>query len=280
MTGLFDVHCYYQRDINFNAMIPEIIGGWHKVTDGRSRYSKLVSGKLYRPEDLINRSKEAGKLNGGYHYCQLGDPIYQANLLCDVIEILDVRDLNPAMDLEAPFTPGTEAKDFGQRFCNRVRERGYTPTAYMNDSMGGIIRPDTWDSQPVLWIARYGAKPIHVRYDVHQYTSTASLLGVTYDLSNPYNDKFLRVGTNMSLDQNDLDKIWYGKILTPDPKDNPSYQLSAAQVLDTLLTVPELISNVNAGVIDYDRLSDMVAAKISPVIADAMLDQMSKRLES
>ena len=146
---------------------------WVKLTDGNG--PAIVRGDVQ-----VRGAKSVGIPVGGYHYAQFGDPERQADVLLSEVERLGAKGLVPMLDLEAPFSPNSVAKQFGVAFCNHIKARGYRPGVYMNDSFARALRPDTWPSNPVVWIARYGSKPAYGgEYDVHQYSSTGQVPGIT-----------------------------------------------------------------------------------------------------
>lgn len=190
-TGV-DVHCYYQRGLRWDQ-VSGVHYVWVKVSEGMRANTYTTGGVTYRPDTHIAGAKSRGIPVGGYHYAQPGDPRAQADLLVNEVERLGATGVLPALDIEAPFTPNQAARDFGEAFCNRVRERGYRPVAYMSDSFAAVLKPSTWASKPVLWIARYGAQPKSTRYDVHQYRSDGALPGSAgaVDFNESYNDSHL-----------------------------------------------------------------------------------------
>lgn len=144
-------------------------------------------------DNQVNGAKSVGLPVGGYHYAQFNPiPEVQADLLINEIERTHATDLVPMLDLEAPFVANQAAIDFGVRFCRRVVARGYRPGVYMNNAFAKILRPDLWDTNPVVWIARYGAKPDPAagHYDIHQYAPDGSVQGISgeVDLDESYTD--------------------------------------------------------------------------------------------
>lgn len=225
-----DLHPFYQRGINW-AGVSGVNYVWVKVSDGGSAYTKVVNGVTYYPATHVNGAKSRGIPVGGYHFAEPGDPVAQADILIREIERLGATGLNPALDLEGPFPIG-QARAFGEAFCNRIRARGYTPVLYTGDAYAATIRPDLWASKPVLWIARYGAKPKNVRYDVHQYSSSGpsdgvSLPGVAQavDQNESYNDKLFNTGEDVAITDADAaviaNKIFWGTVF--DTNGNANY---------------------------------------------------------
>jgi GH25 family lysozyme M1 (1,4-beta-N-acetylmuramidase) len=190
-----DVHCYYQRGIRWNE-VTGVNYVWVKVSDGASPYLTTVNGVTYRPDTMVQGAKSRGIPVGGYHYAQPGDPRAQAELLVREVQRLGATGVLPALDIESPFHADSVARSFGEAFCNRVRELGFRPVVYMSDSFAQVLQPASWASQPVLWIARYGSKPVYTRFDVHQYMDNGSLPGAAgpVDFNDSYNDSHLNVG--------------------------------------------------------------------------------------
>jgi len=191
-----DVHCYYQRGINW-AAVSDVHYVWTKVSDGTRAYTYTDgSGRVWRPDTMVAGAKSRGIPVGGYHYAQPGDPRAQADLLVNEVNRLGATGLLPALDIEAPFQANSTARTFAEAFCNRVRERGFRPVVYMSDSFAKVLQPASWSSQPVLWIARYGSKPVNTRYDVHQYSSSGSLPGSAgaVDFNESYNNSHINSG--------------------------------------------------------------------------------------
>jgi GH25 family lysozyme M1 (1,4-beta-N-acetylmuramidase) len=174
----------YQTVTDFAAMAGAAHFAWVKLTDG-------TGPAQVRGDRQVNGCKAARIPVGGYHYAQPGNPEQQATVLLRECSRLGAFDLAPALDLEAPFTPGPSTRDFGERFCQAVAAAGYRPAVYMSASWAGAMRPDQWDVPGlVIWLAAYGTndgrrRPTDVtrhyggRCDVHQFTSNGVLPGVS-----------------------------------------------------------------------------------------------------
>lgn len=170
-----DLYGLYNKVTDWNAVrAAGIEFAWIKLSDGntnRDDYGYVAAGR------------SVGIVMGGYHYAQPGDPIAQANRLIDRCSAYGALDLAPALDLEDPFVPGAAAIDFSIRFLNHVAARGHVPCLYANNSMlNGVLGP-VRAAVPGLkvWGARYGAN-LTVPHDVHQYTSTGRVSGITGDV--------------------------------------------------------------------------------------------------
>jgi len=163
-----------------------------KATDGGSIASS--------PSDArVIGAKSVGLPVGGYHYAQLSPtPEQQADVFINEIKRLGALDLVPMLDLEAPFSIADSAsiqraRDFGIAFCARMVARGFKPGIYTSDSFATKIRPDQWNSNVSIWIARYGSMPKYGgRYDIHQYSSSGIVPGITgsVDMNESYTNNF------------------------------------------------------------------------------------------
>ncbi len=173
-TGLgVDVHPYYQRGARFDG----VEYAWVKMADGARPYSAGGWTADAHAAALLAR----GIPFGGYVYAQPGDGAAEAHVLWSECIRLGGTGVAPACDIEDNARIhiwGTqEAIDHGRAFCAALRATGVRPAIYMNDSMAGRTNPASWPENPVLWIARYGARPQHTRYDVHQFSDQGSLPG-------------------------------------------------------------------------------------------------------
>lgn len=180
MLGI-DVHPYYQRGLNFAAVKREgrIKFVWVKLSDGGAPYMKIVGKTEYFPAQMTNQARDAGLLVGGYHYAQLSpSPEDQADVFTREVRGLAATDIPPALDLEEPFVPGSEALSFAVRFLRRMLENGFPRVAlYASTSMLGSFHVDSYfDERVLIWVANpsgvpgaYKNKYYRGRADVHQY---------------------------------------------------------------------------------------------------------------
>lgn len=147
---------------------------WVKLTDGRGTAQVKGDKQTKGARDI------AGIPVGGYHFAQPGNPEEQADVFTAELKRLRATDIPPALDIEAPFQPNAAARDFAIRFLNRMRHNGFDRLAiYMNNSFASSLRPESWGIPGLVkWIARYGAKP-SVPWDVHQYSETGRVPGIT-----------------------------------------------------------------------------------------------------
>jgi GH25 family lysozyme M1 (1,4-beta-N-acetylmuramidase) len=278
-----DLHCYYQRAINWRSLADAVVNGsrveygWTKVSDGGAAYSKTVSGVTYRPATMVNGLRGIGRKVGGYHYAQPSPaPETQADVLLRQVRALGAMDLVPMLDLEAPFTPDAAARSFANRFCGRVAAAGVRPGVYMSASFARALRPDLWGIPGlVIWIARYGARPEATgpaqyvgRYDVHQYSSTQDIGGLAaVDMNWAYTANHLIEEDDM-FDENDRQKLnTVVNQLTGDPAGN-AWSVPGWPSLAT--------PGVNLSVTDYVRWLDLHAVRTAEKV-NAIADLVARQ---
>lgn len=88
-----------------------------------------------------------------------------------------------AEDLRAYNMSGEEVTGFAKAFCQRIRDRGYTPCVYTNKSMAY----GTFDLEALkdydLWYAEYQPVPsLYYNFRLWQYTATGSVPGINGDV--------------------------------------------------------------------------------------------------
>ena len=172
MSQGIDVYTRYQT-----------VTDWHAVRQVgyEFAYVKVSDGNENKPDNGWGaQGRSAGLAMGAYHYAQPGDPVAQANRLCDRAIQAGLTDLAPALDLESPFTPNQVAIDFAVAFVRQVKARGFRPCLYASDSMMRTVQAPVRAAVPetYMWVARYGAKP-SVAYDVWQHSSTGRVPGIS-----------------------------------------------------------------------------------------------------
>jgi hypothetical protein len=179
----------------------------------------------------------------------------------------------------------------------------------MNNSFARALRPDTWDPDPVLWIARYGARPDYGGpVDVHQYSSSGQVTGIagSVDLNWAYTKRHLhKGGDDMPLNEQDLHNVQVecyramSNVLADIGVANAHVRdrarnLRAPLGLERLDKIVELIGKQN-DVSAEDvaaTLREGLAADLVPVlrevlgeaqadeIADSVVDKLAQRLQS
>lgn len=171
MAKGIDVYTAYQTVTNWAAV---------RAAGYEFAYVKVSDGTTTRATNNYGPAGHAaGVKMGAYHYAQPGDPVAQANLLCDRATSQWLTDLAPALDLEAPFVPGAAAQAFAIAFLRQVKARGFRPCLYGNNAMLTGVLAGVRAAVPdvVVWAARYGADPT-VSHDVHQWSQTGSVPGI------------------------------------------------------------------------------------------------------
>jgi hypothetical protein len=246
---------------------------WIKVAEGGAPYRTVA------PDAMVRRFKVAGIPIGGYSYAQPGDGAAHARVLLAEIRRLGALNLVPVTDIESDANIHTwstaEATAYGRAFCREVRAQGLRPGIYMNDSMAGATRPDLWPEVPILWIARYGAKPRLIpRYDIHQFTdkpvdqnqsyTNAHFLGVdtpnteTDTDMTPEQDKQLRLNTVA---------IW-GRANLPDGIEDRPEEDALVAVPARLTKLEEAIAKLGEtaptgpAILDYPALAKALVAEL------------------
>jgi hypothetical protein len=215
-----DLHPVYQRGV---TALPGVDFGWLKLTDGAAPYRTPA-------DSLAQVFRARGVPFGGYCYAQPGDGAAEAQVLWAECQRLGAIGVAPAVDIESDphihvWSPG-EATAHGRAFCSWFRARGIRPAVYMGASFMNTVRPDLWPEDPVIWVARYGAKPEDAgaghyggRYDVHQYTSSGALPGSAgaVDWNQAHTTGHLLGGQtsgedDMTPDERDMLKRVYGQL--------------------------------------------------------------------
>ena len=210
-----DIHPVYQEHINWESLSSNVKYIWLKVSDGGSAYRKTVNGRLYTPDSHAAGMKKTGAACGAYHYAQFSpSPESQADVFDREIRRLGLTSLPPALDLEAPFTPNSTAKEFAYRFLVQLKKKGWSKVViYSYTTMAQAIRPDLWDITGLItWIARPGrVGDLGVykgRTDVQQFTSGGSITGIQglVDCNETLNNNLL--GGLNDMDWNETREYW------------------------------------------------------------------------
>lgn len=286
-----DLHCYYQRGaqvargVTVEGKSYPIEYAWIKLTDGDKPYSKTISGVTFRPDALVTACHDADIPVGGYCYAQPGDGARQADVLINYMESLGATGVVPAIDIESNPAIHTwsasEATTFGRAFGRQAIARGYRHAVYMNDSLAGQCDPASWPEDPLLWIARYGAAPKQTPFDVHQFSSSASIpgsagavdvnqaypsnLGAQYVLSATAPQKEVDMDEVQTKQLNDLHIMAFGDATPVQGLENrPGAQAVWEQVSDIQNKITALVSaEVTAPVaIDYTALAKALIAEL------------------
>lgn len=233
---------------------------------------------------------------GLYHYAQLSpSPETQADVLTAEVRRLGATGMPPALDLEAPFGPNTAARQFAQRFLNRLRANGFpVVTLYANTSMLAGIGADTLGVPGLkIWAANYGVndgKRHSYSYsghvDIHQYTSSGRVAGITglVDMNESLTNITSREENDM-LTGDDGNVQWaYQNIYTQQIEkkkiadwlgENNSI---SRHIVDTLGPLVEKVDQVSTGGVDTAAVAAAVVAQIRVELAP--LFDLAQRLQS
>jgi len=297
MAGLgVDLHPYYQRGV---TALPGVEYGWLKMADGTSVYRVQRDSRWWTADAHAALFRRLGIPFGGYVYAQPGDGAAEARVLQTECVRLGGTGVAPACDIESNASihiwSTREAIDHGRAFCSAMRGMGVRPAIYMNDSLAGAAKPDTWPEDPVLWIARYGAKPHLTRYDVHQYSSSGTLPGSAgaVDWNQAYTAAHLIGGQTHREDQDmqaderralfevveqltgsrDLDRYpgWARKPI-------PAGGVTQATLVDFIRYTYEKLDAAAKPEIDYAKLAAALPPEMAEDIAERVAAKLAARL--
>lgn len=307
MSAGIDIYTKYQT-----------ITDWHAVRHAgyEFAYVKVSDGDEDRPDNGWGPAGRAsGVAMGAYHYAQPGDPVSQANRLCDRAIQAGMTDLAPALDIEDPFVRNQATVDFAVAFIRQVKARGFRPCLYSSNNMLLTIRGPVKIAVPetIIWAARYGAKPT-VQYDLWQHADNGHVPGISasgVDLDQgiiPRNTGAMEAD-DLTPEQDSRQKFIENtlrgivRLLTDDPEgdtpfeaanSNPGFPsfvdpkvrltpLSALQLIDLhLVQALDKLSSAPAPVIGDDELAKIATAIIGALpasLAQGIVDEISARLE-
>jgi GH25 family lysozyme M1 (1,4-beta-N-acetylmuramidase) len=228
-----------------------------------------------RGDNEVNGAKSVGIPVGGYHFVQANPGASaQADILINEVVRLGATGCVPMLDLEdnpagskLPNIPDSQKRGFATAFCQRVAARGFRPGVYMNNALAKTLRPDQWGiPNLVIWIARYGARPDAAagRYDLHQYSSSGSIAGITasgVDLDESYTSNHLTTEAP-DMDDNQAAQLAYVYTVLkryPDSSTGGETQNGAA-AYDAAENTRRLVQKVTALGAKVDGLVGAVAA--------------------
>ena len=287
---------------------------WSKVRAAGKTFAfvKVSDGMSAKPTNGWGpAARAAGVAVGGYHYAQPGDPVAQADLLIAQAAASGCTDLGRALDVEAPFVPGQTAANFAISFLSRIRDRGFLPVLYGNDSMLSYVAPQVRAAVPQtwIWVARYGANP-KTPWNTWQYSSSGSVPGIqasAVDLNTgaiPYNttsseddlpsvDDILNAsvgkradGTSVSV-RDSLANTYLADF--QGGGDGGAYAIkpgvnALVAKVDALSGKVATLSASQPAPVDLDalaaKIAPVVAASIGGAVATAVAAELAKRLES
>lgn len=189
MTLVIDIYDRYQDITNLVALKGSPFdGAYVKGSDGGSP-------AIVRADNFVGALKSIGLPVGLYHYAQLSpSPEVQANVLAQEVRRLGAFGFPPALDLEDPFRPNAQAREFARRFLLELRRVGFgSVVLYANTSMLTGIQAWTIDVPGLrIWAASYGGNDADYDQEdrdrlarayphpvwMHQYSSTGSVPGI------------------------------------------------------------------------------------------------------
>lgn len=232
----------------------------------------------------VRGAQAAGIPVGLYHYAQLSpSPEVQADVLTGEVHRLDATGLPPALDLEKPHQPGAVARDFADRFVNRLRRNGFRRvTLYANTSMlTGIGAHLIDDPDLVIWAASFGPNdgrlhPLNYSgdVDIHQYTSVGTVPGISglVDLNESLTDKLFSRGVR---DVELTDKIRFddGREVTVSKTMAESWQ-NSYDILAGVRTLLAAAGNNQTTVTLTEAQMDQLLEKVAGLHEDLTVDQV------
>lgn len=274
----------YQTVTNYQTLARAVRYVWVKLTDGLN--TAQVPG-----DRQVNGCRAAGIPVGGYHYAQKGDPIRQARKFAGELRRLKALDITPALDLEAPFSPNNEARDFAVTFLRELTNgTGWRPAVYMSASWAAALRPDRWGIPGlVIWIAAYGSNDggrraedvtryYSGRYDVHQHTSSARVAGISGAVD--LNWALTGVPVNSTKEEDDMqltDRVDWDKINSLGPNTPGHKILSTWQ---NVLAIRQMVTAQTATIGKLAELlaegrDDLTAEEIKAAVSEAIGDKIN-----
>lgn len=183
----------YQKDIDWQAVAADGID----FAMLRLGYRGYTEGGLFM--DQTFETNLSGALNAGldvgvYFFSQAITPEEaeeEAAYILDAVEGYEIA-YPIAFDWE-PIAPGngarTETLDndtltrCADAFCAKIRQAGYQPAVYFNQSLG-YLRYDLRElTEYTLWLAEYDTTPdFYYHFDLWQYTHTGQVAGIQGDV--------------------------------------------------------------------------------------------------
>ena len=183
----------YQNETDWQAVAADGI----EFAILRLGYRGYTEGGLFLDQTFTSNLQgalDAGLDVGVYFFSQAITPEEaeeEAQFILDAVQGYEIT-YPIAFDWE-PISPGEEARtdslDNGVltrcagAFCAKIREAGYTPAVYFNQSLG-YLRYDLRElTEHTLWLAEYDTKPdFYYHFDLWQYTHTVQVAGIQGDV--------------------------------------------------------------------------------------------------
>ena len=183
----------YQQEIDWEA----VAGDGIDFAILRLGYRGYTEGGLFPDQTFqtnLRGALDAGLDVGVYFFSQAITPQEaeeEADYILSAIEGYDIA-YPVAFDWE-PISPGNNARTDGldnqvltqcaAAFCEKIRDAGYRPAVYFNQSLG-YLRYDLRElTDYILWLAEYDTKPdFYYCFDLWQYTHTGQVAGIEGDV--------------------------------------------------------------------------------------------------
>lgn len=183
----------YQKEIDWQAVAADGID----FAILRAGYRGYTEGGLFADQTFqanLHGALDAGLEVGVYFFSQAITPQEAEEEADYVLEAVRGYEITYpiAFDWE-PISPGNDARtdnlDNGtltqcaNAFCARIREAGYQPAVYFNQSLG-YLRYDLRElTEYDLWLAEYDDSPdFYYYFDLWQYTHTGQVAGIEGDV--------------------------------------------------------------------------------------------------
>ena len=183
----------YQQEIDWQAVAADGIDfailrlGYRGYTEGG-----LFLDQTFAPN--LRGALDAGLDVGVYFFSQAITPQEAEAEAAFILEAIQGYEIAYpiAFDWE-PIAPGNEARtdlldndtltQCANAFCAKIREAGYQPAVYFNQSLG-YLRYDLRElTEYDLWLAEYDSKPdFYYHFDLWQYTHTGQVAGIQGDV--------------------------------------------------------------------------------------------------
>ena len=183
----------YQQEIDWEAVAADGID----FAILRLGYRGYTEGGLFPDQTFqtnLQGALDAGLDVGVYFFSQAITPQEaeeEADYILSAIEGYNIT-YPIAFDWE-PISPGNNARTDGldnqvltqcaAAFCEKIRDAGYRPAVYFNQSLG-YLRYDLRELTDYhLWLAEYDTKPdFYYHFDLWQYTHTGRVAGIEGDV--------------------------------------------------------------------------------------------------
>ena len=182
----------YQKEIDWQAVAGDGID-FAMLRLGYRGYSK---GGLFLDQTFaqnLQGALDAGLEVGVYFFSQAVTPQEAEEEADYVLHVLDGRPLAFPVAFDWEPILGSEARTDGldgetmtrcaAAFCKRIRDAGYRPAVYFNQTQGYLHYDLRELTDYGLWLAEYGAAPdFYYHFDLWQYSHTGRVAGIQGDV--------------------------------------------------------------------------------------------------